>query len=303
MHTSRRDFIKAGAVSAAAGSALFNSALAHAAALHLPLGLQLYSVRDLLPKDYNGTLKQVGELGYRDVESAGYFNHSAADVKAAISAAGLHLVSAHYPMPMLRTKLDDIISFSKDLGVATIVCSSPELKDPSKLKSMTPEQRHHAFAIEDWHWNAEQLNSIADKVHAGGVNFGYHNHYTEFRVTDGVVPYDELMRLTDPTKVTMEMDCGWVFVGGGDPVSYLRKYAGRITKLHVKDFKPFDRATGEEPKPIELGRGTIDYKPIFAEAGRSGHIQHIFVEQEAFTVPPMESLKIDADYMRKLGVA
>jgi sugar phosphate isomerase/epimerase len=126
----------------------------------------------------------------------------------------------------------------------------------------------------------------------------------EFRATDGVVPYKELLRLTDPSKVTMELDCGWVIVGGGDPIEYLKNYPTRITLLHVKDFKPKDGSAAEADRPTitELGQGTIDYAPIFKEAAKAGHIQHIFVEQEAFDVPPMESLKIDAEYLRKLGV-
>jgi sugar phosphate isomerase/epimerase len=303
----RRDFLKGGAASVAAGSALFHSALLHAATLHLPLGLQLYSVRDLLPKDYDGTLKQLGGLGFKDAESAGYFGRTPEQAKASIGAAGLNLVSAHYPMTSLRTKLDDAISFSKAVGVRTIICSSPELKDPLRLKTMTPEQRHHAFGLEDWHWNAEQLNTIGEKVHGAGLNFGYHNHYTEFHITDGKLPYDELARLTDPAKVTMEMDCGWVVIGGGNPVEMLRKHGKRITMLHVKDFKPIQITPGVgaegEPSPIELGHGgIIDYRPIFDEAAKAGNIKHIFVEQEAFTVPPMESLKMDADYMHKLGI-
>jgi len=300
---SRRDFVKTSTVSLALGSAFLRSTALYAKTLGLPLALQLYSVRDLLPKDFAGTLKQLGDLGYRECESAGYYNHSAAEVTQAIGSAGLKLVSAHYPMPMLRTQLDQVINFSKDVGVPTIVCSSPALKDPTRVKDLPPEQRHFAFTLDDWHWNAEQLNSIGEKVHAAGLNFGYHNHYTEFHVTDGVVPYDELVRLTDPAKVTLEMDCGWVVVGGGNPVEYLRKYSKRITMLHIKDFKPFNRDKGEEPSPVELGHGTIDYRPIFDEAAKGGNIKHVFVEQEAFTVPPMESLKIDAEYVKKLGAA
>ncbi len=81
---------------------------------------------------------------------------------------------------------------------------------------------------------------IGEKFKAAGIQFGYHNHTEAFRITEGVVPYDELMRLTDPSKVTMEMDCGWVVVGGADPVEYLKKYPTRITMLHVKDFKMAD---------------------------------------------------------------
>ena len=307
MNPSRRDFVKVGSASLVCGSAFLNSVLLHAAPLHVPLGLQLYSVRDLAPQRIRRHTQAARRLGFKEVESAGYFNHSAAEVKSGLAAAGLNLVSAHHPMPLLRTKLDEILAFAKQLGVPTLVCSSPELKDPSRLKTMTPEQRHHAFTIEDWHWNAEQLNTIGEKVHAAGFNFGYHNHYTEFHTTDGLVPYDELMRLTDPAKVTMEMDCGWVVIGGSKPVEMLRKYPKRITMLHVKDFKPIQITPGVgasgEPNPVELGGGIIDYGPIFAEAAKAGNIKHIFVEQEAFTVPPMQSLKIDADYMHKQGVA
>jgi len=264
--------------------------------------LQLYSVRDLLPKDYQGTLKKLGELGYREVESAGYFNHSAAEVKQAMDSARLKLVSAHYSLDSLHKQLDEILAFSKEVGVGHIVCSSPSIKDPSRLKAMKPQERTHAFTLEDWHWNAEQLNALGEKVHAAGLKFGYHNHFTEFHVTDGVVPYAELMRLTDPAKVTMEMDCGWVVVGGGDPVEYLRKYPSRITMLHVKDFKHKDASAAGEPVIAELGQGSIDYRPVFEEAAKVGHLTHVFAEQEAFTVPPMESLKIDADYLRKLGL-
>jgi sugar phosphate isomerase/epimerase len=246
----------------------------------------------------------VGGLGFREVESAGYFNHSAAEVKQAMEHAKLKLVSAHYPMDSLHKQLDEILAFNKQLGVGHIVCSSPRLKDPSRLTKMKPTEREHAFTLEDWRWNAEQLNTLGEKVSAAGFKLGYHNHFTEFHLTDGVVPYDELMRLTDPAKVTMEMDCGWVVVGGGDPVAYLRKYPTRISMLHVKDFKRKDASKpAGEPVVEELGRGSIDYAPIFEEAAKAGHLSHIFAEQEAFNVPPKESLKIDADYLRKLGIS
>jgi len=302
--SSRRDFLKAGSASVVYGSALLHAGSLLAKTLKLPLGLQLYSVRDLLPKDYAGTLKQVGALGYREVESAGYFNHSAAEVKQAMDGAGLKLVSAHYASDVLHSQLDEIIAFQKELGIGHLICSFPGFKDPSRVKNISPGDRIHAFTLEDWRWNAEQFNAIGEKVNAAGMRFGYHNHTMEFHKTDGVVPYDELMRLTDPAKVTMEMDCGWVVFGGGNPVEYLQKYPTRITMLHVKDFKKIDPgSTGDRPEIAELGQGKIDYAPIFRAAANAGHIKHIFVEQEAFDVPPMESLKIDADYMRKLGVA
>ncbi len=307
MNQSRRDFLKTTSASLICGSTLLSSATAFAKGLKLPLGLQLYSVRDLLPKEFAGTLKQLGALGFVEVESAGYYDHSAKEVKSALNAAGLKLVSAHYASDPLHEKFDEILAFNHELGVSTIVCSSPGFKNPARVKGMGWAERNHAMTIDDWHWNAEQFNIFGEKVKSAGMSFGYHNHIAEFRVTDGLVPYDELLRLTDPSKVTMEMDCGWVTVGGGNPIEYLRKHASRISMLHVKDFvglvKPVAGKEAPEPKPVELGTGTIDYAPIFAEAAKGGNIKHIFVEQEAFTVPPMQSLKMDADYMRKLGVA
>jgi sugar phosphate isomerase/epimerase len=298
---SRRDFLKAGSASLIYAS--MYSRL-DAQTLKVPLGLQLYSVRDQLPKDYEGTLKQLGAIGFREVESAGYYNHTAAQVKQAMSNAGLHLVSAHYGSDDLHQKLDEIIAFNKELGVSYLICSFPGFKDPSRVKGLTPKQRSGAFTLEDWRWNAEQFNAIGKKVSAAGMKFGYHNHTMEFHVTDGVVPYVELLRLTDPAHVTMEMDCGWVTVGGANPIEYLKKYPARITMLHVKDFKNItpDSSIENVPTIVELGQGSIDYRPIFAQAAKSGLVKHCFVEQEGYNVPPMEGLKIDADYMHKLGI-
>ena len=298
---SRRDFVKAGSA-----ALIYSSTVGRLAAqtLKVPLGLQLWSVRAILPKDYEGTLKQIGAIGYREIESAGYFNHSAAQVKQAMSAAGLHLVSAHYSSDDLHQKLDEIIAFNKELGVSYLICPFPGFKDPSRVAALTQKQRISAFTLQDWRWNAEQLNTIGAKVSAAGLKFGYHNHTMEFHKTDGVVPYDELLRLTDPAHVTMELDCGWVVVGGANPIEYLRKYPTRISMLHVKDFKNItpESSIVNVPTIVELGQGTIDYRPIFQQAAKSGLVKHCFVEQEGYNVPWMEGLKIDADYLHKLGI-
>lgn len=300
---SRRSFIKASSASLVCGSALLHGRKLYAETLSLPLGLQLYSVREQLPTNFAGTLKEIGALGYREVESAGYYNHSAAEVRQAMEVAGLKLVSAHYSSNDLHKKFDEILAFNKELGVGHLICSFPGFKDPSRLKNLKGRDRNHAFTLEDWRWNAEEFNRFGEKVSAAGMKFGYHNHTMEFHKVDGVVPYDELMRLTDPSKVTMEMDCGWVIVGGGDPIEYLQKYPTRISMLHVKDFKRTAgfASTGGKPPIAELGQGSIDYRPIFEQAAKSGNVKHCFVEQEGFDMPPMQSLKVDADYMRKLG--
>jgi sugar phosphate isomerase/epimerase len=296
---SRRDFLKAASASLLCGSLPLN-----AQTLHVPLGLQLYSLRMLLPQDYAGTLKQIGSLGFREVESAGYYDHTAAEVEQALRGAGLHLVCAHYSSDDLHQKLDEILAFNKQLGVSYVICAFPGFKNPARVKNIDPKERANAFTLEDWRWNAEQFNLIGAKVSAAGMKFGYHNHTMEFRKADGVIPYVELLRLTDPAKVTMEMDCGWVTVAGANPIDYLRKYPARISMLHVKDFKGITSASSvtNVPTVVELGQGSIDYRPILAEAAKAGVVKHCFVEQEGYNVPPMQGLKIDADYMHSLGI-
>ena len=298
----RRQFLKAGGASVACGSALFAPLRLLASPFGLPLGLQLYSVRDLLPKDYLGTLKKLAALGYREVEAAGFYNHTAAEVKQAMKEAGLNCVSAHYSSDTLHADLDKIIEFHKVLGAEYIVCSYPGYKD--KTPKTPPAAGHErSFTMEDWQWNAEQFNTMGAKVKAAGFNFGYHNHFLEFRAEDGKVPLDEIIRLTDPGLVTFELDCGWVTVGGADPADYLKKYPTRISMLHVKDFKKMNGPMSPENRPeaADLGHGTSDYKTIFAAASK-GEIKHYFVEQESFDKPPFEALKIDADYMKNLTV-
>jgi sugar phosphate isomerase/epimerase len=300
---SRRGFLTTASASAA-GAALWSSVTRLMAnPLGLPIGLQLYSVRDILPKDYGGTLAQLAALGYREVEAAGFFGHSPNEVKQAMDHTGLRCVSAHYPLRDLLPKMDEVIQFGNDLGLQYIVCASPMLKDPSRVKDPASRAARDSMTLDDWRWNAEQFNRIGERVHAAGIRFAYHNHTAEFRSENGTVFYDELLRSTDPAKVTMEMDCGWVVVGGKNPVDYLTRYPARFSMLHVKDFKMGGAAyTNSEPPPsAELGRGTIDYRPIF-EAAKKAPLKHAFVEQEEFDMPPMEALKVDADYMHALTV-
>lgn len=297
----RRRFLGSAALTAA--SALLPARFAHANPLGLPLGLQLYSVRDQLKQDYAGTLKQVASLGYKEVEAAGFYNQSPAQVKTEMEAAGLRCVSAHYPSEQLRQHFDAILDFHQKFGTAKyIICAFPGLRDPARAKSLPHKQLVHAFTIDDWKWNAEQFNTWGKKVKDAGFQFGYHNHTMEFQPQDGVVPYDLLLKETDPALVVMELDCGWVTVGGGSPEHYLRTYPNRIRMLHIKDFaKDAGHTSIENPPPAaELGRGTVDFPAIF-KAVKSGSIQHMFVEQEAYPdMPWMQALKVDADYMKGL---
>ena len=324
---SRRKFLHnsmaAAAAAAAAGSVARLSATP-ATAMALPLGLQLYSVREQLPKDWDGTLEAIAKMGYREVEAAGYDNHTAAQVNQSMKNAGLRLVSTHLGFDDLKSHMDEVLDFSHQLGLQYIICPSPQMRNPppprprptaAQIAAMRAQYardggrgrgngfRPPQFTLDDWKYNAEQFNLFGEKINAAGMRFGYHNHTTEFTKVDGQVPLEVLIQNTDPDKVHFEMDCGWVVVGGGNPVALMRRYTNRFVMIHVKDFKPAAAgATGRArmPSATELGRGEIDYTPIFAEARRIG-IQHCFVEQEGFDIPWQQSLEADAAYLRKLG--
>ncbi len=299
LRVSRRTFLKSISASGV-GLAIFSrmpELMAYP--LGLPLGIQLYSVRDFLPKHYDGTLRQLNAIGYREVEAAGFFGRSASQVRESMNRAGLRCVSAHYSLKDLLPKVDETIEYAKNLGLDYIVCASPWFKDPASVKDAGSRAAREHMTLEDWRWNADQFNRIGERVHAAGMCFGYHNHTPEFGSENGVVFYDELLRLTDPAKVTMELDCGWCTVAGKNPAEYLSEHPSRFSMLHVKDFKLTAGVTPENAPPSsELGRGTIDYRPIF-QAAKKAQIKHAFVEQEEFDMPAMQALKIDAEYMQK----
>ena len=284
-NTSRRTFLKTtAAVAVAAGAGASRLA---AKPLGLPIGLQLYSVREMMPKDFDGTLAKVRAAGYTEVEPAGYYDRTAAEFRKAMDKAGLRAVSTHHPMKVLLPRLDELIEYGHELGLDYIVSPSPTRRDPALTGPLT---------LDDWRWTADQLNHVGEKVKAAGMVFGYHNHTPEFGTEGGVVFYDELLRLTDPKLVSFEMDCGWVVAAGRNPVEYLSKTPERFPLLHVKDM--VKGATGEMHSAI-MGRGVIDYRPILRAA--TG-LKHYFVEQEEFDMDVIESLRLDAEYMKKLDL-
>ena len=150
--------------------------------------------------------------------------------------------------------------------------------------------------MDDWRFTADELNRVGEKVKAAGMTYGYHNHDKEFDSEDGVVFYDELLKLTDPRLVIFEMDCGWVVAAGRDPVEYLRKSPERFPLLHVKDM--VKGANGGYHSTV-MGKGVVDYEAILRAAKG---LKRYYIEQEEFALPIIESLKLDADYMKKLSV-
>jgi sugar phosphate isomerase/epimerase len=285
--SSRRGFLKtAGALAAAS---LVNVGELAAAPLHLPIGLQLYSVRNLLPKDFEGTLHQLSAAGYKDVEAAGYFNKTAAEFRHAMDQAGLRCISAHHTLVQLRSQLDELIEYGHTLGLEYIICSSSGgvHRDPSAKGELT---------LDDWRYVAGEFNRIGEKLKSAGITFGMHNHVPEFAVENGTLVYDELLRLTDPRYVVFEMDCGWVTAAGHNPVDYLSKAPERFPLMHVKDMA---REPDGKFHSVVMGTGVVNYGPILRAA--TG-LKHYFIEQEEFKGDTMTELREDAGFMRKLDV-
>lgn len=283
-HFSRRDFVKvAGAATAAA---CLGSKHLNADGHHFPVGLQLYSVREQLPKDFDGTLHQLGGVGIQVVEAAGYFNKTAPEFRHSLEQAGLRCVSTHHPLAQLKPQLDQWIDYAHGLGLEYIICSWAGVhRDPSRKGAMN---------LDDWRYAADEFNTIGEKIKAAGLTFGYHNHTVEFGTENGVIFYDELLKRTNPKFVVMEMDCGWVYAGGHNPVEYLSKTPERFPLIHVKDLV---KQPDGKFKNVALGQGPIDYKPILQAATA---LKYYFIEQEEFDGDPMTELRVDVNYMRKL---
>jgi sugar phosphate isomerase/epimerase len=292
----RRRFIAGAAAVTAASSAK----ISFATPLGLPPGIQLYSVRQQMAQDFEGTLAAVRAAGFLEVEAAAMPKKTAAETRAALDKAGLKCVSSHRSFVEVTRDLDATIEFETVIGVNYIVCPGP-----GRRPAPAPGTMAGPMTIDDWQYNAEEFNKAGEKLKKAGLTLAYHNHWLEFQPVDGKVPYEELLRLCDPDKMTFEMDCGWVKVGGRDPVALMKSYPHRFSMLHVKDFHlppNVSYATHDEAKVTELGRGSIDYRPIFAQAAKNQEITHAFVEQEEFDLPWRESLKVDADYLKNLTI-
>lgn len=286
--SSRRSFLKTTGAAAAVAT-LAGSRLLSAEPLKLPIGLQLYSVRNVLPHDFEGTLRQLYLAGYREVEAAGYYDKTAPEFRSAMDHAGLRCVSTHLTLSVLRDKPDESIAYAHALGLDYIICSSSGgvHRDPKAKGDPT---------IDDWRYIASEFNRVGEKVKAAGMTFGVHNHTPEMAVLNGVSVYDELLRLTDPKLVVFEMDCGWVIAAGRNPVDYLSKTPERFPLMHVKDMA---RENDGKFHSVVLGQGIPDYHAILRAA--TG-LKHYFIEQEEFSDDPMTELREDATYMHNLDL-
>ena len=301
MRISRRSML---AATAKAGAALCMSSLlppgARAEALGLPVGIQLYTVRKALSADPAGTLRALATIGYREVETAGTAGLSASELSKLIADAGLKCPSAHVQFG--KDDFEGGFAAAKALGATYATSSALAFAAFPELRGK-PQGAERQLNADNFHRLAELMNRIGSAAKKEGLSYAYHNHNIEFvHLAGGEFGYDVLLRETDPATVVFEADCGWMAAGGASPAKYFSQYPKRFRMMHVKDFAAMAHPTTElagpdAPKGVELGRGFIDYKPIFAAAKRAG-IRHAFVEQEPpFTHSELISAKIDYDFM------
>jgi sugar phosphate isomerase/epimerase len=295
---SRRSFLVSLGAGVTAGSMVSSMAFAN----HhnkIPLGIQLWTVKGEAEKDLEGTLRKVYAAGFRDIEFAGYYGKAPADLAKLMRDIGFTLISTHAGAGDIAKNGDKIIADAKALGLKYVVCSSPGVS-PDKEK-LPWEERMKAVDLSDWKWNADLFNKFGKQVSDAGMVFGYHNHSAEFKKYDGKTAFDHLFAMTDAKHVKIELDIGWVVVGGADPVALLNQYKDRVIALHVKDVGKRG-ADGKDPPSVALGEGTIDWKKVLGAAHANG-VKHYFYEQEEpFTRPILESVKISGDYLTKLAL-
>ncbi len=264
-----------------------------------PLGVQLWSVSDELDRNLDGTLRQLGRLGFREVETAGLHGHAPGAFRRAIEAAGLRAVSAHYSMSDLFSDGPKYIAEAKVLGANWIVASSPRpsraLKSGDWIKAM-----QGAMTLAAWKDNAARLNELGALARAAGLQLAYHNHPFEFADYEGRRGFDVLAEGTDKALVKLELDVAWAVAGGVDPIRLLRQHGDRIRLLHVKGLKnkPASGTYGSNFATGIVGQGdVIAWRSVFRAAQQAG-VRHAFVEQEPPHLRPiMRSLAECRDYL------
>jgi sugar phosphate isomerase/epimerase len=294
---SRRSFLVSAGAGLAAGSFMSRAFANHHE--KIPLGIQLWTVKSAAEKDLEGTLRKVYAAGFREIEFAGYYGKTPAEIGKLMRDIGFSLVSTHAGAGDIAKNGDKILADAKALGLKYVVASSPGVT-PEKEK-LPWEERMKAVDLTDWKWNAELFNKFGKQVKDAGLEFGYHNHSAEFKKFGDVTAFDYLFGNTDPNLVKIQLDVGWVTVAGHDPIAILEKYKGRVVSLHVKDVGKRG-ADGKDPPSVALGEGITDWKKVIGKAHATG-VKHYFYEQEEpFTRPILDSVKMSGDYLSKLAI-
>jgi sugar phosphate isomerase/epimerase len=246
-------------------------------------GLQLYSLRDDLPKDPKDVLKQVASFGYKQVEGfeggqGMFWGMSNTEFKKYLDGLGMTMISSHCN---INKDFEKKAGEAAAIGMKYLIC--PYL-GPQK-------------SLDDFKKAADEFNKRGEICKKAGIRFAYHNHDYSFKLQEGQYPQDVMMQGTDVANVDFEMDMYWVVTAGQDPLEWMKKYPNRFKLCHVKDRTKNATAAADT---CTLGTGSIDYVSIVPNAKKLG-MEYFIVEQEKYAgTTPLASAKDDADYMKKL---
>lgn len=275
----RKEFITTASIFAG-GSMLFPSLLNEKNRKIKNVGVQLYTFRTEMAADARGTLQKIATLGYKQIESARsnkghYYGLTAKEMKQACKDLGMTLSSGHVH---IDDKWKQTIEEAAESGQKYLICSTMPTNGQT---------------VDNYKKVAEQFNKAGEDCRKLGLNFGYHNHEYEFESHNGQVLYDILLDNTQAGLVHMELDLGWVIVGGKNPLDYFKKYPNRFPLWHLKDM---DLA---KKHSVEFGKGQLDIVAMLENRKQSG-LDLMFVEQEEYANTPTESMKENMDYLRKI---
>jgi sugar phosphate isomerase/epimerase len=252
------------------------------------VGLQLYTIRDAMAADLLGSLKKLSDLGYKNLELAGYadgkfYGHTAAEFKKIVADLGMVAISSHAAVESKGITLDTAkLMADSHAALGVKYCIQPWVNDEDR----TVEK--YKKMIGDWNKVGKEMKSV-------GIQFGYHNHNFEFKKVNGIVPYyDIYMPEMDKDLITMELDLFWAEKAGQNPIEMFNKYPGRFQLLHLKDMKtnqpPFYEVIKDDI--CSVGAGVIDFKEILAAKKVAG-VKYTFVEDDNQGMgKPWEALEV-----------
>jgi sugar phosphate isomerase/epimerase len=249
------------------------------------IGVQLYTVRDLLQQDFEGTIERVARIGYKEVEFAGYYNRPPEQVRALLDRLGITAPSSHIAANLLRRDMAGQIALAKTIGHRYITM-------PSYPVSRTGTR------LEAWKAAAAEFNGWGAACRDAGLRFAYHNHNAELSPIDGAKSgFHVLLAETDPALVDFQLDIYWSTHAGVDAIELIGQNRGRFTMWHVKDM--LDPLGAKTMKPV--GQGAIDFARIFTKAADSG-LRHFFVEDDspASNGGSLASIQASFDHLRRL---
>ena len=246
-------------------------------------GLQLYTLRDDLPKDPKGVLKQISSFGYKQIEGyegkdGMFWGMSNIDFKKYLDELGMVMVSSHCD---INKGFEKKAADAAAIGMKYLICP---YKGPQKK-------------LDDFKKFADEFNQKGEICKKNGIKFAYHNHDYTFKELEGQMPQDVLMNSTDPALVEYELDLYWVVAAAQDPETWLKKYPNRFKLCHVKDRT---KGATEAADSCTLGEGSIDFPKILTTAKENG-MEYYIVEQEKYAgTTPLKAVEADAAYMKNL---